>query len=56
IGAGGLGDLIFSGLNLFQSKLILGGTIPVIILSLIIDYLLGLLETALTPRTTRREA
>ncbi|MCC9890339.1 choline ABC transporter permease, partial [Streptococcus agalactiae] len=23
---------------------------------LIIDYLLGLLETALTPRTTRREA
>ncbi|MCC9850311.1 choline ABC transporter permease, partial [Streptococcus agalactiae] len=24
--------------------------------SLIIDYLLGLLETALTPRTTRREA
>lgn len=56
IGAGGLGDLIFSGLNLFQPKLILGGTIPVIILSLIIDYLLGLLETALTPRTTRREA
>ena len=30
IGAGGLGDLIFSGLSLFQPELIIGGTIPVI--------------------------
>ncbi len=44
IGAGGLGDLIFSGLNLFQPALIIGGTIPVTLLALVVDYLLGLLE------------
>ena len=37
IGAGGLGDLIFNGLNLFQPDLIIGGTIPVTILALIVD-------------------
>lgn len=53
IGAGGLGDLIFSGLSLFQPSLIIGGTIPVILLSLIVDYLLGRLEDHLTPRQKR---
>jgi len=53
IGAGGLGDLIFSGLSLFQPSLIIGGTIPVILLSLIVDYLLGRLENYLTPRQKR---
>ncbi|MGT2949478.1 ABC transporter permease [Streptococcus devriesei] len=53
IGAGGLGDLIFSGLSLFQPSLIIGGTIPVILLSLIVDYLLGRLEDYLTPRQKR---
>lgn len=56
IGAGGLGDLIFSGLNLFQPALIIGGTIPVTILALVVDWLLGKLEKRLTPRTTRKEA
>jgi osmoprotectant transport system permease protein len=51
IGAGGLGDLIFNGLNLYRSDLILGGSIPVIILALIADLLLGKLEAKLTPRT-----
>ena len=54
IGAGGLGDLIFSGLNLFQPKLIIGGTIPVILLSLVSDYLLGLLEKYIVPRQERK--
>ncbi|WP_373760527.1 ABC transporter permease [Streptococcus ferus] len=53
IGAGGLGDLIFSGLSLFQPELIIGGTIPVILLSLISDYLLGLLEKHMTPKQKR---
>lgn len=53
IGAGGLGDLIFSGLSLFQPELIIGGTIPVILLSLISDYLLGLLEKHITPKQKR---
>mgnify|MGYP000638514406 FL=1 len=53
IGAGGLGDLIFSGLSLFQPELIIGGTIPVILLSLVSDYLLGLLEKHMTPKQKR---
>ncbi|MCD2256969.1 ABC transporter permease [Agrilactobacillus fermenti] len=53
IGAGGLGDLIFNGLNLFQPDLIIGGTIPVTILALLVDYLLGKLEKRLTPISER---
>ncbi len=48
IGAGGLGDLIFNGLNLFQPELIIGGTIPVTLLALLVDFLLGRLERRLT--------
>lgn len=53
IGAGGLGDLIFSGLNNYQPELIFGGTIPVTILALLSDYLLGILEKRLTPIALR---
>ena len=42
IGAGGLGDMIFSGLNNYQPELIFGGTIPVTIL-----------ENRLTPKALR---
>lgn len=53
IGAGGLGDLIFNGLNLWQPALIIGGTIPVTVMALVVDYLLGRLEKRLTPVTGR---
>lgn len=53
IGAGGLGDLIFSGLNNYQPPLIFAGTIPVTILALAADFFLGILEKHLTPKTTR---
>ncbi|MGQ4066350.1 ABC transporter permease [Enterococcus mundtii] len=53
IGAGGLGDLIFSGLNNYQPDLIFAGTIPVTILALLADFLLGLLENRLTPIALR---
>ncbi|WP_265459703.1 ABC transporter permease [Enterococcus sp. HY326] len=53
IGAGGLGDLIFSGLNNYQPPLIFAGTIPVTILALLADWLLGLLEKKLTPIALR---
>ena len=53
IGAGGLGDFIFNGLNLYQPDLIIGGTIPVTILALVVDYLLGRLEYHLTPVSQR---
>ncbi|MGO3731691.1 MAG: ABC transporter permease [Vagococcus sp.] len=49
IGGGGLGDLIFGGLNLYKPELIIGGTVPVIILALLSDFLLGLLEKKLSP-------
>lgn len=50
IGAGGLGDFIFNGLNLFIPELIIGGTIPVTILALAVDFGLGRLEKMVTPR------
>ena len=53
IGAGGLGDFIFNGLNLFKPDLIIGGTIPVTLLALIVDFLLGRLEKKLTPVAIR---
>lgn len=55
IGAGGLGDLIFSGLNNYQPPLIFAGTIPVTILALLADFLLGILENKLTPIALRGE-
>ncbi|AMV61417.1 ABC transporter permease [Pediococcus damnosus] len=56
IGAGGLGDFIFNGLNLYRTDLILGGSIPVILLALLVDWLLGKLEVWLTPTTTSARA
>ncbi|MTD38382.1 ABC transporter permease subunit [Erwinia sp. CPCC 100877] len=53
IGAGGLGDFIFSGLNNYQPDLIFAGTIPVTILALLADLLLGLLEKKLTPKALK---
>lgn len=55
IGAGGLGDFIFNGLNLYNPSLIIGGTIPVTILAILADYLLGKLEKHITPKTKRSE-
>lgn len=52
IGGGGLGEIIFNGLELFRSDLILAGTIPVIILAILTDLLAGRIEQRLTPRTT----
>lgn len=56
IGAGGLGVLIFSGLDNYQPALIFAGTIPVTILALGTDYLLGKLENKLTSATLNKEA
>lgn len=55
IGAGGLGDFIFNGLNLYQTDLILGGAIPVTLLAMLTDFLLGMLETKLSPAFLRTE-
>ncbi|UJF15477.1 ABC transporter permease [Jeotgalibaca sp. MA1X17-3] len=52
IGAGGLGDFIFNGLNVYDQEMIIWGTIPVTILALLSDFLLGKVETAVTPTLT----
>ena len=47
IGAGGLGDFIFRGISMSDSGIILAGAIPTTILALVVDYILGLVETKL---------
>ncbi|MDO4594600.1 MAG: ABC transporter permease [Tissierellia bacterium] len=49
IGAGGLGDFIFNGLQNYIPEMILAGTIPVTILALFTDFILGKLEEKLSP-------
>lgn len=49
IGAGGLGDLIWTGLSTYNTNYILAGAIPSAILALILNGLIGLLEKLLTP-------
>lgn len=50
IGAGGLGDFIFNGLNLYQPKLIIAGAVVVTLLALITDFILAYVEKITTPR------
>lgn len=52
IGAGGLGDYIFNGLNVYDQEMIIWGTIPVTLLALFTDFLLGKVEAAVIPTTT----
>lgn len=52
IGGGGLGEFIFNGLQGFRIDLIFGGTIPVIIIAIIMDLVAGYLEKKLSPQTT----
>ncbi|WP_274361680.1 ABC transporter permease [Paenibacillus thermotolerans] len=56
IGAGGLGKLIFSGIDNYNPDLILAGALPTAILAIMIGWLLGLLQRRTTPRYKRREA
>lgn len=49
IGAGGLGDFIFNGLNNLNFAMLLAGTIPITIMALIIDAMFSQIEKSLTP-------
>ncbi|MGG3835960.1 ABC transporter permease [Paenibacillus thiaminolyticus] len=53
IGAGGLGQLIVSGMGVNKPELIVTGAVGAIVLAFVIDGLLGLLEKALTRRFGR---
>ncbi|MFP3867472.1 MAG: ABC transporter permease [Desulfobacteraceae bacterium] len=53
IGAGGLGDLIFSGISLMEPDKLLAGAIPVTLLALLGDSLCELLGLLLIPKGLR---
>lgn len=50
IGAGGLGKLIFTGIQMYRNEMILAGAIPAALLAVIADRLLGYIEFRLTPK------
>jgi len=50
IGAGGLGEPIVTGLQLNDPRLILSGALPAAALAIVVDFGLGRLERAVTPR------
>ncbi len=55
IGAGGLGSLIFRGINMLDNRLILAGAIPAALMALGADWGLGRVERRLTPAGLRSE-
>ncbi|MDI9210662.1 ABC transporter permease/substrate-binding protein, partial [Clostridium butyricum] len=54
VGAGGLGYLVFSGIQTVDNNLILFGAIPAAILALIIDYITSKIEYAVMPNGIRK--
>lgn len=50
IGAGGLGYLVYSGIQTANNNMILAGAIPSCILALLIDFIFGKIEDIITPR------
>lgn len=55
IGAGGLGDFIFNGLNLYQPDFIIGGAILVTLLALLAEFILAKIERLATPKGLKIE-
>jgi osmoprotectant transport system permease protein len=53
IGAGGLGDHIFTGISLMRTDKLLAGAIPMILLALFADYLCELLGLIVIPKGLR---
>ena len=56
IGGGGLGDLIFTGISLYDTGIMLAGALPVILLAVTIDFLLGGIEKVIIPKGLQRKA
>lgn len=50
IGGGGLGELIFTGIALDRTTMMLAGAIPTALLAVILDFLMGQLQYWLVPR------
>lgn len=56
IGAGGLGDWIWTGLATYNTDYILAGAIPSAILAFAFSALIGLMQKLITPKGLRRNA
>lgn len=50
VGAGGLGDFVFNGLNLYNANMIIAAAIAVTILALIADFVLSRIEKWAVPK------
>lgn len=50
VGAGGLGDIIYRGLQSYNNTLVLAGAIPVALLAIFFDFGLKIIEKKVTPK------
>lgn len=50
IGGGGLGELIFTGIDLLNTQMMLAGAIPTAMLAILVDILVAGLALLLVPR------
>ncbi|MRH43506.1 ABC transporter permease subunit [Aquibacillus halophilus] len=50
VGAGGLGDVIWRGLQSWNNSLVLAGAIPVALMALVFDFILKTVEKKVTPK------
>lgn len=55
VGAGGLGDIIYRGLQSYNNTLVLAGAIPVALLAIFFDFGLKILEKKVTPQGLKVE-
>ena len=55
IGGGGLGDLIFTGISLYDTGIMLAGAVPVILMAVSLDFLIGGIEKVVTPKGLQRK-
>lgn len=50
IGGGGLGELIFTGIDLMDTGMLLAGAVPVAALAVLVDYAMGQAQLRLIPK------
>lgn len=50
IGGGGLGELIFTGIDLMEPSMLLAGAIPTALLAVLVDFLIGQIQFWLIPK------
>ena len=53
VGAGGLGDLVFRGVQSVNNNMIIAGALPACLLALVMDFVIGRLEKLTVPKGIR---